>query len=145
MTTEQKIELCKQFRNGVITFASGATTITDEQAVAMSSLFPEWEANIKYVEGQIINRKNQLYHVEQDVTALENQPPEMEGMLAVYRPIDVGHEGTLEDPIPFVYGMDAKEGLYYSYEDKIYKCTKDMIPCVWNPGTPGAWWEEVKS
>ncbi len=139
-----KIELARQFRAGVTTFAAGATNITDEQALTMPTLFSEWKADTSYREGQIVSRNGQLYHIEQDVTSLENQPPEMEGMLAVYRPIDVGHAGTLEDPIPFVYGMNTKEGLYYSYENKIYKCTKDMIPCVWVPGTTGAWWELVE-
>lgn len=67
-----------------------------------------------------------------------------EGMLAVYRPIDQVHEGTKEDPIPFVYGMDTEEGKYYAYEGITYLCKQDMIPCVWPPNTPGLWqWEVV--
>ena len=73
------------------------------------------------------------------VDALETQPPDAEGMLAVYRPVDVVHAGTLEDPIPWVYGMDCHSGLYYSHGGRVYLCNADMIPCVWEPGTEGLW------
>ena len=76
--------------------------------------------------------------------ALENQPPDAEGMLAVYRPISEAHAGTQEDPIPWVYGMDCHTGLYYSHNALMYLCKADMIPCVWEPGTAGLWqWELV--
>lgn len=63
-----------------------------------------------------------LYRVVQSggVIPQEHQPPHGEGMLAVYRPIDEGHAGTLEDPIPWVYGMDCHAGTYFSYNGHIY-------------------------
>ena len=49
-----------------------------------------------------------------------------------------------EDPIPWVYGMDCTNGLYYTYEGTLYLCKSDMKPCVWAPGSPGLWqWEAV--
>lgn len=146
MTFEEKIKLCKQFRAGVMTFASGATTITDEQALSMASLFPEWKSETDYTKGQIVTWNEQLYHIEQDVTSLDSQSPDMEGMLAIYRPIDVGHAGTLEDPIPWISGMDCYAGKYYSYKGKVYKVADGgtMKPCVWPPDTDGLWqWELV--
>lgn len=150
MTTEQKIELCKQFRNGLTTFATGATTITDKQALSMASLFPVWpdgvNENKQYIENQIIQYEGQLYRIAQPtVTPQEHQKPGGEGMLAVYRPIELSHAGTPEDPIPWVYGMDCYSGKYYSHNGKTYKCAGDMIPCVWTPGTPDIWqWELVE-
>ena len=75
------------------------------------------------------------------VTPQEHQPPHGEGMLAVYRPIDQSHAGTLEDPIPWVYGMDCHAGVYFSYQGHIYQVAEggDMVPCVWAPGTAGLW------
>ena len=68
-----------------------------------------------------------------------------EGMLAIYRPIVLAHEGTLEDPIPFIEGMDCERDKYYSYNGEIYKALQDMTPCVWAPGTQGteAVWQKV--
>ena len=150
MTFEERIQLAGQFRNGVMTFASGATTITDKQALSMASLFPVWPDGVneegQYIKDQVIQYEGQLYRIAQPtVTPQSHQTPSSEGMLAVYRPIDIGHEGTLEDPIPWVYGMDCYTGKYYSYNDKIYKCAGDMIPCVWEPGSAGLWqWELVE-
>ena len=134
-----------------MTFAAGATTITDKQALSMASLFPVWpdgvNENKQYIENQIIQYEGQLYRIAQPtVTPVENEKPGGEGMLAVYRPIDVEHTGTLEDPIPFVSGMDCYEGKYYSYKEKVYKVADGgtMKPCVWPPDTPDIWqWELV--
>lgn len=72
------------------------------------------------------------------------KPPHGEGMLAVYRPIDKGHAGTVDDPILWEYGMNCYEGKYYSHSGKTYLCKQNMTPCVWEPGTPGLWqWELV--
>lgn len=56
--------------------------------------------------------------------------------MAVYRPIDTAHKGTMEDPIPWVYGMDCASGLYYSYNAAVYLCKADMKPCVWHREPP---------
>lgn len=72
-----------------------------------------------------------------------HRPPGSPGMSAVYRPVVLGHAGTLKDPIPWVYEMDCKKGKYYSYKGKIYLCTGDMSPCVWEPGGGAPQWEEV--
>ena len=77
------------------------------------------------------------------VTPQEHQPPHGEGMLAVYRPIDATHEGTQDDPIPYVFGMDCRQGKYYSLAGALYLCKTDMPACVWPPDTAGLWQWEV--
>lgn len=114
----------------------------------MPDLFLPWEealeAGTELAANVVINDGGQLYRVVQAVTPQEGQAPHDDGMLAVYRPIDVEHAGTLEDPISFVSGMDTAEGKYYSYNGKTYLCKSDMKPCVWPPDTAGLWqWEEV--
>lgn len=126
-----------------------APTMTDDQALTMPDLFPTWEQVLEEAQplkkDSIINDGGTLYRVVQDnTTPQEGQPPHGEGMLAVYRPIDKSHEGTAEDPIPWIYGMDCHEGTYYSYNGKTYLCKQDMTPCVWTPDTPGLWQWEVQ-
>lgn len=151
---EQKVEaeasVAAQTRAATRLYVQKATDITDEQALAMPDLFLTWAealaAGNKLAENTVLRDGSVLYRVVQSggVTPLESQPPHGEGMLAVYRPIDQTHEGTKEDPIPFVYGMDTEEGKYYAYEGITYLCKQDMIPCVWPPNTPGLWqWEVV--
>lgn len=152
MTFEERIQLAGQFHAGVTTFASGSTTITDKQALNMASLFPVWPDGVnkegQYIKDQIVQHEGQLYRIAQPtVKPIDTQKPGGEGMLAVYRPIDVEHAGTLEDPIPFVSGMDCYEGKYYGYKGKVYKVADGgtMKPCVWPPDTPDIWqWELVE-
>ena len=131
-------------------YVQAATDVPDETALQMPDLFKTWAevlaAGQTVPENTIINDGGALYRVVAagGVLPQEHQPPHGEGMLAVYRPIDTTHAGTLEDPIPWVYGMDCNTGLYYSYETTVYLCKADMKPCVWAPGTAGVWqWEAV--
>ena len=132
-------------------YVQAATDVPDETALEMPDLFKTWEevleAGKTVAENSIINDGGTLYRVvaEGGVLPQEHQPPHGEGMLAVYRPIDTAHTGTLEDPIPWVYGMDCTEGLYYSYNATVYLCKANMTPCVWAPGPAGLWqWEAVE-
>ena len=132
-------------------YVQAATDVPDETALEMPDLFKTWEevleAGKTVAENSIINDGGTLYRgvAEGGVLPQEHQPPHGEGMLAVYRPIDTAHTGTLEDPIPWVYGMDCTEGLYYSYNATVYLCKANMTPCVWAPGTAGLWqWEAVE-
>ena len=136
-----------QAQIAVMAFCAAATSIPDAQALQMPDLFPLWEDVLargeKLVEGSILKDGKVLYRVVQagGVMPQQHQPPHGEGMLAVYRPIDQGHAGTLEDPIPWVYGMDCTAGTYYSYNGHIYQVAVggDMVPCVWPPDTTGIW------
>ena len=132
-------------------YVQAATDVPDETALEMPDLFKTWEevleAGKTVAENSIINDGGTLYRVVATggVLPQEHQPPHGEGMLAVYRPIDTTHTGTPEDPIPWVYGMDCTEGLYYSYNATVYLCKANMTPCVWAPGTAGLWqWEAVE-
>ena len=127
--------------------AASFTALTDSQALSMPDILPTWEGLLergeKVLAGVCLMHSGQCYRVVQEVAPMESQPPGADGMLAVYRPVDKKHAGTLEDPIPWVSGMDCKEGKYYSHKGKIYLCTGDMSPCVWAPGTEGVWQWEV--
>lgn len=132
-------------------YVQAATDVPDETALEMPDLFKTWEevlaAGQNVAQNAIINDGGTLYRVVAagGVLPQEHQPPHGEGMLAVYRPIDTTHAGTLEDPIPWVYGMDCTEGLYYSHNATVYLCKANMTPCVWAPGTAGLWqWEAVE-
>jgi len=50
-----------------------------------------------------------------------------------------GHEGSYEDPIPFVYGMAVETGKHYSFGGEIYIWSSGECPaCVWMPDS-GIW------
>lgn len=142
-----ELEETRQTRVNALVLETLAPMLTDEQALKVADAdWPQWAASTRLDEGSIIRHGNGLYRVMQTVTAQEHQPPDAEGMLAVYRPIVQGRAGTLEDPIPFVVGMDVNTSLHYSYEGVVYLAKGDMKPCheAWVPGTPGVHqWEVV--
>ncbi len=132
-------------------YVQAATDVPDETALEMPDLFRTWEealaAGTTLAQNSIVNDGGTLYRVVSagGVIPQAHQPPHGEGMLAVYRPIDTAHTGTQEDPIPWVYGVDCAEGLYYSHNATVYLCKANMTPCVWAPGTAGLWqWEAVE-
>ena len=129
--------------------AASVTTLSDTTALAIPDLLPAWAelltAGNQVSAGVCLTHKGQTYRVVQAVTPLESQPPGGEGMLAIYRPIEREHTGTLSDPIPWVYGMDCYSGKYYAHGGITYLCKSDMLPCVWEPGSDGTegQWEAV--
>ena len=129
---------------------TGAFTATEFTTFAKAGLFTNWAAGQTYAKGYRLAHKGVVYEVMQEVTAIENQPPDASGMLAVYRPLSVDPEtgdepdGSREHPFAFLNGMDVKNGSYYSYEGKLWLAKADMPACVWVPGTAGLWqWEEA--
>lgn len=144
-------DITPQLRVAAMAFAASATTIPDAQALEMPDLFPAWETVLaeskELAADRVISKDGQLYRVVQPVTPQEHQPPDGEGMLAIYRPINPEHAGTADDPIPWVYGMDCHAGKYYSYEGAVYMVAEggDMIPCTWPPDS-GIWqWVKVSA
>lgn len=120
--------------------------------LAQAGLFADWAAGQTYAKGYRLAHEGIVYEVMQEVTALEDQPPDAAGMLAVYRPLSVDPEtgeepdGSREHPFTFLYGMDVKNGSYYSYEGKLWLAKADMPACVWTPGTAGLWqWEAASA
>lgn len=127
---------------------TAAPSMADATALAVAEALPEafraWTAGDQYAANEIVTHNGKVYRVVQAATAQAHQPPGSAGMLAVYRPIVLAAAGTRTDPIPFEIGMDARAGLYYTYNGALYLCKGDMIPCSWAPGTAGMWqWELV--
>ena len=115
----------------------------DAAAFTLAPLCKMWAANTHYDALEIVNHEGRPYRVVQAVDSLEHQMPGSAGMLAIYRPIDPA-PGTREEPKTFYFGMDVKEGLYYTSAGKLYLAKADLPACTYAPGTAGVWqWEEV--
>lgn len=103
----------------------------DVAATQPSGFYESWAAGKHYDYMQIVHRdtNGKKYRVMQPsgVDALEHQPPEAEGMTAVYAPIDVTHAGTADDPIPAERGMVYEYGKYYldPEDGKTYLCRRE--------------------
>jgi hypothetical protein len=141
----------QKIRQYIENFRVIAPKLDDADALTIPELYKLWqpstdETPAKYLQGEIIRRlvngEQRLYRIEQpEVTPIESQPPEAEGMLAVYRPIVPGTDGTADDPTPYIYGMNCYAGNIYSYEGTNWRAIQSMTPCVWPPqdGLPAVW------
>ena len=127
-------------------------TASEFSLLAKAELFPVWTAGETYPQGRRIQHEGIVYEVvaANGVTAEAHQPPNGEGLLAVYRPLSTDPStgetptGTQDDPIPYLDGMDVVKDKYYSYNGKLYKANLTMPACVWPPDTAGLWqWTEV--
>ena len=129
------------------TLQTAAFSMPELATMAKAHSFDVWKAGQTYEKGYRLEHEGVIYEVVQQVTAQEHQPPSAEGMLAIYRPLSssgsYGKDGTKEKPFEFIYGMDVHKDEYFTYEDKLWLATNDMLPCTWLPGSVGAWWQEV--
>ena len=91
---------------GLRTMAAQTLSFTPAEysTLAQAGLFEDWAADTFYAAGKRLVCDGVVYEVIQDVTSQAHQPPNAEGMLAVYRPLSVdaqtGEEpdGTQENP-----------------------------------------------
>lgn len=107
--------------------AVNTMSLTDEQALSVKLLHPEWKEFIggSLSVGERVMYDDKLYKVKQEINpVLENQPPSIEAA-ALYEEINEKHAGTKEDPIPFNNNMELELGKYYSQNGVTYMCFRD--------------------
>lgn len=122
--------------NQAILFAKmtiNATPLTDNQAISVKNLHPEWKEFIgkSLSTGFRVLHEDALYKVRQDISVvLENQPPSID-TAALYEEINETHDGTKADPIPYNNNMALELGKYYIQDNIIYMCTRDTGQAVY--------------
>lgn len=100
--------------------------LTDNESLSVKELYPSWESKIgKNVEaGYKLLYNDNLWRVRQNHKVQEIYPPSL-STAALYEVINYQHEGTIEDPIPYVPPMEIFKGKYYIQNDIKYLCTRD--------------------
>lgn len=96
-------------------------SLTNKQSVSVNTMFPHWEDYI----GKSLNEvgfkvlyKDNLYEILQPVlTVLEGQTPDI--VPANYGLVSE-HEGTKEDPIPYVHWLVIRKDKYYTDNGILY-------------------------
>lgn len=100
--------------------------LPDKEALEVKELADTWYSKI----GQTVPKDKRLYYddmlykVLKEHLVQEHFPPSIDtgSLYAVISSETMEHEGTLEDPIPYVQNMLLEEGKYYIQYDVIYKC-----------------------
>ena len=103
-------------------YQKGAQSLSDDEALEVKGIYPEWEAGVSYTARKKVLHKGRLYRCLQAHTSQAGWEPDLTP--ALWTALDESHKGTIDDPIPAVSGMLYVKGLYYSEEGKIYLCIR---------------------
>ena len=110
-----------------IKYSINALDLSNNDTIKYKDYLPDWN---DYVGKSLpkdfkFKYNNQPYKTIQAVNiVLSNQTPDI--VYALYTIINEEHEGTLDDPIPYVQQMSIEKGKYYSQYDIIYLAIQDM-------------------
>ena len=137
----ERIAYAEQFRKAVQYFA---TTLPEEKALVVSSIFDEWAVNVKYIScdwvayGVNAVGDPQLYQVLQDHTSAAQWTPDT--ATSLYKKVGIDPSGY---PL-WVQPLGATDayniGDIVSYNGKLYKSIINAN--VWAPDVYPAGWEE---
>lgn len=113
-------ELARQLRPLI---EQAAESLPDEVALQGVQLFPLWRPELLVSTGQRYQYDGVLYKVRQDHTTQDGWEPGKTPALwtAVAANPD---QGTVDNPIPAVRGMEYTYGLYYRDGEKVYLCKR---------------------
>lgn len=100
--------------------------LTDNEALSVKDFYPTWESKIgdNVEQGYKMTYNGNLWKVRQNHMVMEHYPPSKD-TAALYEVVEEQHEGTIEDPIPYVPPQEIFNGKYYIQNDIKYLCTRD--------------------
>lgn len=97
-------------------------SVDDDTALRMISYYPEWEPGQAYAVDYKVQHQGRLFKVRQAHTSqAEWEPTAAESL---WEEICEAHDGSEFDPIPYNGNMELLEGLYYTQDDILYRCTR---------------------
>lgn len=104
-----------------VTMNINTYSLTNQESVSVKTMFPHWEdyigKSLNEVGFKVLYNDN-LYEILQSVpTVLENQTPDI--VPANYGLVSE-HDGTKEDPIPYVHWLVIRKDKYYTENGILY-------------------------
>lgn len=112
---------------------------SDEQALMVDALYPEWKVGSNYVTGDIRRYNDILYRALQNSTGAAEHTPDI--AVSLWKAIKEPDESGVFPWVQPLGATDAyKKGDRVSHNDKIYISVVDGN--VWEPGTDERLWTE---
>ena len=110
------------------------TDISNAEALDYAVIVYSWDTLIGQLlpVGKIVSCDNKLWRVRQAHTAQENWQPSLDSA-SIWEIIQVEHDGSLADPIPYTVPMEIFNGKYYTEADQLYLCTRDSGTALSHP------------
>lgn len=98
--------------------------LPDEEAVKILYCYDEWKVDHDYKVGDRVQDSGKLWKCRQEHTSQEDWRP-LTKTASLWEVIDIEHEGTIDDPIPYDMNMEVFKDKYYIENDVVYKCIRD--------------------
>lgn len=102
-------------------------------ALTVVTLHPVWAAGMELAAGMRVQRNGKLYEVNEGKTHTAIKGWEPEVATSVFTVVNETNAGTADDPIPYDGNMALTEGLYYTQDGGVYKCTRNTVNPVYAP------------
>lgn len=131
-------ELAMQFLD--INFEEQVQTLSDEQALQVKSVFPEWKEGVEYVVGFKLMYLDVLYKVLQSHTSQTNWTPDVSPSL--FAQVIVGQNGEILEWVQPDSTNPYMTGDKVMFEGKVYESVIDNN--VWSPAAYPAGWQQVE-
>lgn len=104
--------------------------LDDATALRSREFYPEWAPGTEYPAEYKVQYGGRLCRCRQKHTSQPGWEPENAPSLWEY--INEAHDGSKYDPIPYDGNMELSEGLYYSQNGILYRCTQSTGQPVYN-------------
>lgn len=129
--TKSKFEIVQEL---VVAQWNERTDISNAEALDYAVIVYPFEMLIGQAlpVGKIVSHDNNLWRVRQAHTAQENWQPSLDSA-SIWEIIQVEHDGSLADPIPYTVPMEIFNGKYYTEADQLYLCTRDSGTALSHP------------
>lgn len=137
LTPEQATEVALAFLN--IDLEKEVQTLSDEEALEVKVLYPEWLENVKYSVGYKVRYANVLYKVLTEHTSQSTWTPDVSPSL--FAKVIVGEGGEILDWVQPDSTNPYMKGDKVRFEGKVYVSVIDNN--VWSPSAYPQGWEEI--
>jgi hypothetical protein len=99
-------------------------SLSNNEALEVKKFYPEWKEGISVKVGEKYRYGDDLWEVVQSHTTQSDWIPSL-STASLWKRVDVEHDGTEADPIPYAPPMELFNGKYYIQDEIKYKCTRD--------------------
>lgn len=102
------------------------TDISNAEALDYAVIVYDFEHYIgqELAHGKIVSHNGKLWRVRQTHTCQADWTPSLDSA-SIWEVIEVEHEGTKDDPIPYTPPMEILKDKYYIENAVLYKCTRN--------------------
>lgn len=101
------------------------TDISNAEALDYAVIVYDFEHYIgqELTQGKIVSHDGKLWRVRQTHTCQADWTPSLDSA-SLWEVIEIEHEGTKADPIPYAPPMEIFAGKYYVEDNQLYLCTR---------------------